>query len=180
MTDVTGSKRSVLAAVVAGLALLSTVVGAGGAGASPDVVTPAAAVPDLAWSPCGTELPGYDCATVTVPLDHDRPSGETTQLALARFPAADPDHRVGTVFFNPGGPRGSGVGLVLDGFGEFLGNQLDGRFDIVGFDPGRRLRPAPLLRLRERPRRVPVPAPTLPLPPAPVPPVLPHLGRAGA
>ncbi|MGZ5400226.1 MAG: alpha/beta hydrolase [Nocardioides sp.] len=96
---------------------------------------PSAGAPDLDWAPCGADHPGYDCATVTVPLDHDRPSRGTTQLALARFPAADTDHRIGTVFVNPGGPGASGVGMVLDGFGEFLGTQLDGRFDIVGFDP---------------------------------------------
>jgi pimeloyl-ACP methyl ester carboxylesterase len=39
------------------------------------------------------------------------------------------------VFVNPGGPGGSGVGLVISGFGEYLGALLEGRFDIVGFDP---------------------------------------------
>ena len=58
-----------------------------------------------------------------------------TEIALARIPASDPAHRIGTVFVNPGGPGGSGVGLVLFGFGEFLAEQLDGRFDVVGFDP---------------------------------------------
>jgi pimeloyl-ACP methyl ester carboxylesterase len=33
------------------------------------------------------------------------------------------------------GPGASGVLLALGGFGEFLGDQLQGRFDIVGFDP---------------------------------------------
>ena len=64
-----------------------------------------------------------------------RPSRATTALALARIPATDPEHRIGTVFVNPGGPGGSGVDLVLDGFGEFLRDNLDGRFDVVGFDP---------------------------------------------
>ncbi|WP_433161827.1 alpha/beta hydrolase [Kribbella sp. CA-247076] len=72
---------------------------------------------------------------MTVPLDYDRPSDGTTELALARFRATDTSHRIGTVFVNPGGPGGSGVELVVDGFGEFLGTQLDGRFDVVGFDP---------------------------------------------
>jgi pimeloyl-ACP methyl ester carboxylesterase len=92
-------------------------------------------VPTLDWQPCGEDFPGIDCALATVPLDYDRPSGRTTQLALARYPATDPAARIGTVFVNPGGPGGSGVDLVLFGFGEFLGTQLDGRFDIVGFDP---------------------------------------------
>ena len=95
----------------------------------------AVAVPVLVWEPCGEDFPAAECAVATVPLDYDRPSRGTTELALARIPAADPANRIGTVFVNPGGPGGSGVGLVLFGFGEFLGEQLDGRFDIVGFDP---------------------------------------------
>jgi pimeloyl-ACP methyl ester carboxylesterase len=89
----------------------------------------------IAWEPCGADRPGYDCAMVTVPLDHDRPWGQTTELALARFPAADQRERIGTVFVNPGGPGGSGVEMVVSGFGEALAGQLGGRFDVVGFDP---------------------------------------------
>ena len=135
MSKVSRSSRRVATALVAAVALLSPVSLGGEAGASPPGVKPATTVPDPAWRPCGDDYPGYDCATVTVPLDYDRPARGTTQLALARFPAADTDRRIGTVFVNPGGPGGSGVGMVLSGFGEFLGSQLDGRFDIVGFDP---------------------------------------------
>jgi pimeloyl-ACP methyl ester carboxylesterase len=71
----------------------------------------------------------------TVPLDYDKPRGATTEVALARVPASDPARRIGSVFVNPGGPGGSGVGLVLSGFGDDLDAQLDGRFDVVGFDP---------------------------------------------
>jgi pimeloyl-ACP methyl ester carboxylesterase len=87
------------------------------------------------WRSCGFEHPGFDCATVTVPLDYDRPSVGRTRLALARLRATDTANRIGSVFVNPGGPGGSGVDMVLNGFGEFLGAQLDGRFDVVGFDP---------------------------------------------
>ncbi len=89
----------------------------------------------VAWAACGEDLPGYECARVRVPLDYDDPDGERTELALARFPAQGPGERRGTVFVNPGGPGGSGVGMVLSGFGEFLGTALNGRFDVVGFDP---------------------------------------------
>jgi pimeloyl-ACP methyl ester carboxylesterase len=92
-------------------------------------------VPVLAWSPCGEAFPGSECSSATVPLDHDRPLGPTTWIALARIPASDPKNKVGTVFVNPGGPGGSGVGMVLNGFGEALAYLLGGRFDVVGFDP---------------------------------------------
>lgn len=95
----------------------------------------AAAVPDLDWAPCGPDFPGAECAVATVPLDHDKPRGATTEVALARIPASDPAHRIGSIFLNPGGPGGSGVGLVLFGFGDLLNAELDGRFDVVGFDP---------------------------------------------
>jgi pimeloyl-ACP methyl ester carboxylesterase len=86
------------------------------------------------WEACGSDFPGIDCATTKVPLDHDRPGGATTDIALARVPATAAK-RVGTVFVNPGGPGGSGVNMVLGGFGEFLHANLEGRFDVVGFDP---------------------------------------------
>jgi pimeloyl-ACP methyl ester carboxylesterase len=93
------------------------------------------AVPSIDWQSCGGDHPTAECATVPVPLDYDQPSGATTPLALARVPATDAKHRIGTVFVNPGGPGGSGVGFVLGGFGEYLRDNLGGRFDVVGFDP---------------------------------------------
>ena len=86
-----------------------------------------------------------------------QPSRATTPLALARFPATDAEHRIGTVFVNPGGPGGSGVGLVLDGFGEYLRDNLGGRFDVVGFDPRGIGASDPLALLRQRGRPDPVP-----------------------
>ena len=93
------------------------------------------AVPNIIWAPCGPDFPAAECATAVVPLDYDQPRGATTTIALARIPATNPSQRVGSVFLNPGGPGGSGVDLALFGFGEALGALLDGRFDIVGFDP---------------------------------------------
>ena len=96
---------------------------------------PAAATPAIDWQPCGDDFPGLECATFDVPLDYDSPRGQTTEIALARVPASDPSDRIGSVFVNPGGPGGSGVGLVLGGFGQELHDNLGGRFDVVGFDP---------------------------------------------
>ena len=96
---------------------------------------PPVPVPVLNWTPCVG--PGIDaeCATATVPLDYDDPRGATTQIALARVAATDQLNRIGTIFLNPGGPGGSGVDLVRSGFGLTLAEQLQGRFDVIGFDP---------------------------------------------
>ena len=72
-------------------------------------------VPRLRWTPCHAEAdPRLECATFRVPLDHDRRSGPTIELAVIRLPASDPARRIGSLFLNPGGPGTSGVGMVLD------------------------------------------------------------------
>ncbi len=114
-------------AVVVGLTIAGSVLAAPAAPAG-------VAVPHISWQSCGADHSGFECAAVAVPLDYDRPRGATTTLALARKPATDQAHRIGTLFINPGGPGGSGVNFAF-GFGEQLSANLDGRFDILGFDP---------------------------------------------
>ncbi|KDN87683.1 hypothetical protein [Kitasatospora cheerisanensis] len=65
--------------------------------AAPD----AAPVPRLAWTACAD---GFQCTTARVPLDHHDPHGATIDLAVLRHPAEDPAHRIGSLFYNPGGP----------------------------------------------------------------------------
>ncbi|KAJ7683904.1 TAP-like protein-domain-containing protein [Mycena olivaceomarginata] len=71
----------------------------------------------------------------SVPLDYSDPSVGTAALAIIRLPAnvSKEEHR-GPVFFNPGGPGGSGVDTLVEiglAFTTLLGNQRD----IVSFDP---------------------------------------------
>ncbi len=98
--------------------------------------TNGAAVPELDWGPCEAptaeqeaELREYECATAEVPLSYRDPDGQSVELALGRLPAADPARRIGTLFWNPGGPGGSG--RIPPEFSP----ELHRRFDIVGFDP---------------------------------------------
>ncbi len=84
----------------------------------------------ITWRGCGG---GFDCATVTVPVDYAAPGGATLDLALIRRPAGDPGQRIGTLLMNPGGPGASGVRRVRRGF--TLSPEVAARFDIVGFDP---------------------------------------------
>ena len=70
--------------------------------------------PKISWSPCYRELAApFECGTVQVPLDHDDPNGAAISIAVVRLAALDPVSRIGSLFFNPGGPGGSGVDFVL-------------------------------------------------------------------
>jgi len=121
------TRVGLLAAVAVLLAAFAVGPAAAAGGGGPQV-------PAIDWQPCGDDFPGFECGTAEVPLDYDRPRGATIDIALARLPASDVAGRIGSLFINPGGPGGSGVGFVL-GFGPFLHENLDGRFDVVGFDP---------------------------------------------
>ena len=92
----------------------------------------------LAWTSCHG---GLQCATLTVPIDYDDPSVGTIDLAVVRRPAQIPSRRVASVVVNPGGPGGSGVGMVVSGYGT---DGLNDRLDIVGWDPRGTNRSAPL------------------------------------
>ncbi|WP_245764937.1 alpha/beta hydrolase [Nonomuraea jiangxiensis] len=97
----------------------------------------AASTRDISWTPCPEE-PAAECGTLTVPLDWDRPRGQTIELAVARRPATDPAARIGALVINPGGPGGSGVSAIIDPVVErrmTFSPEITSRFDIVGFDP---------------------------------------------
>ncbi|MFB4308248.1 alpha/beta hydrolase [Actinomadura sp. GTD37] len=83
------------------------------------------------WKNCDN---GFECATVQVPLDYAKPSGEKVGISVIRLPAEDKSKRIGSLLTNPGGPGGSGVDFARQAARTF-GDDLRRRFDIVGFDP---------------------------------------------
>ena len=85
------------------------------------------------WRSC-PDTKGFQCATLTVPLDHANPNGPTINLALNRRPANDLSKRIGSLVVNPGGPGGSGLELAAN-LPASLPTALLDRFDLVGFDP---------------------------------------------
>ncbi|MEU9421218.1 alpha/beta hydrolase [Streptomyces sp. NPDC048272] len=87
----------------------------------------------LDWRPCVAGSP-FDCATFKVPLDHAAPRGRHIDLAVVRRRATDPGRRVGTLFFNPGGPGGPGTVQMPANYTAFP-RELRERFDIVSWDP---------------------------------------------
>jgi pimeloyl-ACP methyl ester carboxylesterase len=96
------------------------------------------AVPRLVWHRCASpEQRGFQCATARVPLDYSNPRGPTIHLAVIRHRASDRAHRIGTLFFNPGGPGASGTAflpLLVAQLPPAL-QVLRERFDIASWDP---------------------------------------------
>ncbi|MGP4051484.1 alpha/beta hydrolase [Streptomyces sp. 2A115] len=126
--------------------LAAALAGCGGDGDSEDEDL---AAQKLSWKDCPepsdsqggggapSPLPNGDtwkCATLKVPLDWDKPKGDTIGLALIRAQASGTkDQRIGSLVFNFGGPGGSGV-TTLPAFGQDYA-QLRTRYDLVSFDP---------------------------------------------
>lgn len=98
--------------------------------------TAAAPGGDIDWQPCeGAEQDEtVSCATITVPLDYSDPDGDTIKVGLARRQALNPDERIGSILMDPGGPGGSGVDVVRD-YPQLFSDEVQQRFDVVGFDP---------------------------------------------
>src|SRR3954451_12533507 len=88
----------------------------------------------VAFAPCGGQDPAVQCATLQVPLDYDRPNGKQYGFYFARVPATDQAHKLGTLFFNFGGPGGDIASFFAD-FGARIFPQLSARYDIIAFDP---------------------------------------------
>jgi pimeloyl-ACP methyl ester carboxylesterase len=75
------------------------------------------------------------CADLTVPLAYAEPDGKQITLKVLRKPATSTTGRIGSVVINPGGPGGSGVEYAGYMGARGIGKELNGEFDIVGFDP---------------------------------------------
>ncbi|MEV4012599.1 alpha/beta fold hydrolase [Nonomuraea angiospora] len=124
-------KYSVLAAAFVALAALLPVSPAASA-ATRDGASGETTTGGIAWAPCEEE-PTAECGKLAVPIDWSNPNGEKIDLAIARRKATDPAARIGSLVINPGGPGGSGVESVYGA--TWFTDELQRRFDIVGFDP---------------------------------------------
>jgi pimeloyl-ACP methyl ester carboxylesterase len=92
-----------------------------------------AAQDKVAWAKCHGGP--FQCGTLQVPLDYDRPNGSKIGLGLTRLPATDPEHRIGSLLINPGGPGGPGAAFIVDVGPELFTPEVRARYDLVGFDP---------------------------------------------
>ncbi|NYF17583.1 pimeloyl-ACP methyl ester carboxylesterase [Microbacterium sp. AK009] len=85
----------------------------------------------LLWGDCGD---GFECTTVRAPLDWSDPSVGDIQLSVVRHRATGGE-AIGSLLTNPGGPGASGVSLIRDSLAFAVGQPLQQRFDVIGFDP---------------------------------------------
>jgi hypothetical protein len=74
-----------------------------------------------------------ECGTLSVPQDYRDPSGKQITIALTRLRATDPRRRLGSLAVNPGGPGGSGYLMPIELV--MTDTELNGRYDLIGFDP---------------------------------------------
>ncbi|KPI02536.1 TAP domain protein [Actinobacteria bacterium OV450] len=88
----------------------------------------------LSWRDCG--VPGFQCATMKVPLDYAHPeAGQDVDIAVARRQATGPGKRLGSLVVNPGGPGGSGIGYLQAYAGIGYPEAVRTQYDMVSFDP---------------------------------------------
>ncbi|KAI8587214.1 Alpha/Beta hydrolase protein [Geranomyces variabilis] len=93
------------------------------------------------WKPCFNETEGLLCSTLTVPLVHGHAATKdgsndrrTIDIALIQRPGTAPDAAANPIFFNPGGPGGSGIELIQR-LGSKLATILDNKHSLISFDP---------------------------------------------
>jgi pimeloyl-ACP methyl ester carboxylesterase len=90
----------------------------------------------IRWHECAEAAQqGFQCATIRVPLDYEHPGGGDIHLALIRHPASDPGRRIGTLFYEPGGPGVPGTEFLPDLAYDRFPASVRARFDIVSWDP---------------------------------------------
>jgi pimeloyl-ACP methyl ester carboxylesterase len=90
----------------------------------------------LDWGPCESpDSAGFECATLTVPLDYENPDPATDlEIAVTRQPATDPGARTGALLMNPGGPGASAVEFAQSTASYLFPPEVRARYDMVGFD----------------------------------------------
>jgi pimeloyl-ACP methyl ester carboxylesterase len=100
---------------------------------------------EIDWKSCNQD---FQCATLAVPIDYEKLSTGTFEIALLKYEART-SKKLGSLIVNPGGPGGSGVEYAYAAEYIFSPAILD-RYDIVGFDPRGVSRSAPIRCLSDK------------------------------
>ncbi len=124
-----------IAVVLMGAIVLAYVFGGGSDEA--DTTKPVGAVPsgldqyytqDLEWEECGQAK----CTNVQVPIDYEKPDGDTLELRVKVIPSEGESGR--SLFVNPGGP-GASAHDFADALAGLLGADVLATYDLVAVDP---------------------------------------------
>ncbi|KAJ5095312.1 hypothetical protein NUU61_004668 [Penicillium alfredii] len=103
--------------------VLSTLLGIAHAGQTPSTGP-------ITWKKVTAE---FDRGELSVPIDWNKPSGENVTLGMLRFKATNQSKKLGSLFFNPGGPGYNATMYVMAAKEAFP--VLYEYFDIIGLDP---------------------------------------------
>ncbi|MEU6319801.1 alpha/beta hydrolase [Streptomyces sp. NPDC047009] len=88
----------------------------------------------LNWRSCGAS--GFECATMKVPLDYDKPLSGDVSLAVSRKRATGSQGQsLGSLLVNPGGPGGSAIGYLQQYAAVSYPAEVRARYDMVAVDP---------------------------------------------
>jgi pimeloyl-ACP methyl ester carboxylesterase len=122
--------------ILAGALTMATAIAASPAVAGPRP-SPVPA-PALTWAACPipNSPPELQCASIQVPVDYAHPHGPQTTVTVDRLRSTGA-HPIGNLFFDPGGPGGSGVEFVFaEALGlDFFTDTTRANFDLIGIDP---------------------------------------------
>jgi pimeloyl-ACP methyl ester carboxylesterase len=94
----------------------------------------------LKWIDCPTKYtPSLRCANFSVPVDWSQRTGAQTLLGLNMVPAKNQSKKIGSLFFNSGGPGGEATPELSGtpgGSGLFwFTDEIFDKFDVVAMDP---------------------------------------------
>jgi pimeloyl-ACP methyl ester carboxylesterase len=117
---------------VLAIGALVAIVAVAAPGISPATAAPTASpAPSIHWRNCSG---GFQCGTISVPVDWSQTAGPQLSLAVARHPADVPSQRLGSLVVNYGGPGDPGAESLRQGVSD-VPAVIRQRFDLVSFDP---------------------------------------------
>ncbi|HEV2308959.1 MAG TPA: alpha/beta hydrolase [Acidimicrobiia bacterium] len=119
------------ARLLSALGAITALLAVGVPTSSSAATSPAPSGP-LTWKGCGG---GFQCATLSVPVDWSQPGGPQVALEVSRHRASQPDERIGSLVVNFGGPGDPGAESLRQGGEASLPAAVRDRFDLVSFDP---------------------------------------------
>ncbi len=127
-------RHTSIVGAVAALGLLG--LGLGACSSSSPKTSPSLPPAKVTWAAC-TEaaLASVECGTMEVPVDWDKPEGSKLSISVARHKATGtPEQRIGSLFWNPGGPGGEAVSTGVE-LWKSMSETMRQRFDLVSMDP---------------------------------------------